>query len=158
MPVNNVASSGKNVEVNLPVNSIKPNYCIIHAGINDLVVTGTSTNNPIPLMQSSFKIIEARIREEGMIPMAVNTTPFGNYADFDLGDLHNMYTTAWNGWLKDYCKTKGIPYVDAHSVTVDPADPLALVAAADSGDGLHLSAAGSILVSNEVVLTLMKQV
>jgi lysophospholipase L1-like esterase len=107
----------------------------ILSSINDPagdVPTSTSTANINSIVDEAL--------EEGLKVVLCTPTPFGNYAGWNAS--RQQLLDDFNAWIR--AKAAGDPriaLVEAYDAMGD-ADPQDLLAAYDSGDGVHFSAAG----------------
>ena len=156
VPVNLVNISG-DISFLIPSDSVLPTIGVIQGGLNDVDGNNSATATVVPEMLVAFKTIVAKLRSEGLTPMALNMTPFGSGASFDLALNDNMNTVAWNANLLDYCLAENIPYVDIHALLRDPADNTIILAAYTS-DGYHPNATGHEIIANAILLERFKLV
>lgn len=110
-------------------------------GINDAIdgVTGTG-------FVTAAQVILADARARGLKVIITGLTPFGSAASWSAGaqtraDTYNSSMTTWAG-------SNGATFVSTASLGTG--SPLALLAAYDSGDGLHPNGAGAVALATLV--------
>lgn len=112
-------------------------WLIVLEGVNDI---GNSSNPSVATdLIDAFKQCVARAHAQGMLAYGVPILPFGGNADYDSA-AHEAARLAVNGWIRTPGNFDKV--IDLDAVVRDPNRPAALLAAYDSGDHLHLNAAG----------------
>lgn len=116
-----------------------------------LLVVMIGTNDVDDLPVSDYETYISGIRNEAIlngVDLVFCTIPARN--DYKDG------VTTFNVWLRQWCHRRDIPCVDVYAATVDPATG-GLLAAYDSGDGVHPNDAGHLAIANAVATELKLQ-
>lgn len=110
------------------------NYAVILVGINDIITFATAD-----AVKTALQTMYDTAKSTGRTVVAVTCTPFKNYASWDAG--RQAVLDEVNAWILN--TATNVDYrVDAYTALEDGGAPDALLAAYDSGDHLHPSAAG----------------
>ena len=122
-------------------------WVAVFAGVNDVAQAAAGTN-PVPTMIAAVETIVARCAAIGIKNIAFfPVTPWGGSASFSHASSDQMHGDMFRRWLKNYCEhSTNCTYLDVYDA-LEGATAGNLDAAYDSGDGLHLNAAGSILLA-----------
>ena len=127
------------------------NWFIMLGGINDIThdVAIATTKANLAQMWSEAKAL-------GMSVIAMTTTPFKN-------NSYGLWTTGrqavqddLNAWIRSTADANGYLLVDVYNLLVDPVNANTLLPAYDSGDHLHPSQAGNIVIGNAINALLPK--
>lgn len=135
-------------------------YLIVFEGINDI-----GTQDPASPAEAHTALVEhveqayaqmiARAREHGVMVIGATITPFAA-SDYYIKDpRREADRQAINAWIRTSGHFDAV--VDFDALTRDPAKPDALKADYDSGDHLHLSAAGYAAMGAAVPLDLFAE-
>lgn len=134
-------------------------HLILLIGVNDL---GTLTRDaPAPPeahkalvadMLAAYGQIVRRARERGIQVIGATILPYGTSGYYHPDAANEANRQAINAWLRKPGNVDAV--VDFDAALQDPADPRRLRADADSGDGLHPSAAGYRAMADAVPLSL----
>jgi len=150
------------VEYNVPTNMQLPYWGVIQGGVNDISAATSADNSPISAMMSAFITIHNKFKSFGMKTIAINVAPHAGASGFDLTGFDQLQTVQWNGWLKDYCATNSIGYVDIYKALENPAKATFLsdgVAVTGTHDGLAaasiLTDTGATFVPNALIGTVI---
>lgn len=113
----------------------RPQQCTVLAGINDIF-----GGDPTATTIGNLRAIYAALAAVSCAPIAIKVFPFGNASFWSAGNEAKRQTI--NAWIDSQAPTYSV--VDLETVVGDLTDPARPVikAAYDSGDGLHLNAAG----------------
>lgn len=104
------------------------------AGTNDLT-QGVSTGT----FQANIQAIVSQFRAAGVVPVLATIPPRANTTFL----AQNL---AWNSWLRSYAETERLVIVDFWEALVNPATNM-FAAGFDSGDGLHPSQQGHLVMA-----------
>jgi lysophospholipase L1-like esterase len=145
---------GTNTASRLPASLYAQNHphtVLFALGINDIWISDDSSAAII----ATIRRIAADVHEHGMRFVVGTLGPFQN---FDTADViwtpeKEANRTAVNAFLRTSHEFDGV--VDFDKVLRDPANPAALSAAFDSGDGIHPNDAGSQAMANAIPLALL---
>lgn len=111
----------------------RPHTCVIHAGINDV-----SLDVDAATVIARFEQLYGLCAAAGIVCVGTTLMPWGNYAPRYTAGREAVRQTV-NTWLRSSSAISagadGI--IDMDSLMWDPADHNVLLAAYDSGDGLH---------------------
>lgn len=134
-------------------------YLIVLIGVNDL---GTSTREaPISAeahralvgdMISGFAQMVQRARARGIKVIGATIIPYGASAYYHPDPANEADRQAINAWIRAPGNFDAV--VDFDAVLRDPAEPMRMRRALDSGDGLHPSLAGYEAMADAVPLDL----
>jgi lysophospholipase L1-like esterase len=113
-----------------------PKMVVVAAGHNDIINAYT-----LEQMQAAINSIIAKLQNASLITSSVFVNVFPG-SDIDTTTERTLKTD-WNTWLETRAAEVGAAYVDMDSVMQKDADPNALKAEYDQGDGVHLSKPGS---------------
>lgn len=98
------------------VTPFKPNIVPLGSVENDIQLYGSQglTNaQMMPLFQANIKILTAKCRAIGALPVWRSAMP---HASTGVHTPTGMYNT----WIKAYCAQEGLPFMDFHEVLIDP--------------------------------------
>ena len=145
---------GTNTASRLPASLFAQNHprtVLLALGINDIWISDDSSAAII----ATLRRVAADVREHGMRVVVGTLGPFQN---FDTPDQiwtpeKEANRNAVNNFLRTSHDFDGV--VDFDSVLRDPANPAALRADFDSGDGIHPNDAGSQAMANAIPLNLL---
>jgi lysophospholipase L1-like esterase len=136
-------------------------YLILLEGVNDL---GTSTRDgPIPAeahqelvrnVTGAYAQMVARARARGIKAIGATILPYGAAANYKPTAINEADRQAINAWIRTPGNVDAV--IDFDRVTRDPARPDRLLAAYDSGDGLHPSLAGYRAMAEAIPLSLFR--
>jgi lysophospholipase L1-like esterase len=145
---------GTNTEARLPADLYAQNHphtVLFDLGINDIWISDDSAATII----SSITRIAADAHEHGLRFIVGTLGPFQNFdtADGIWTPEKEATRTAVNNFLRTSPAFDGV--VDFDSILRDPANPAALSAAFDSGDGIHPNDAGAQAMANAIPLGLL---
>lgn len=113
-------------------------------GINDIRL-----DVPIATTQANLAYMWSDARARGMIVVIMTTTPFhGDGTTWTT--TRNATQLVLNDWIRAYAATNNYLLIDTYALMGDPANPTFLLAAYDSGDGIHPNPAGSNVIANAV--------
>jgi lysophospholipase L1-like esterase len=123
-------------------------WLIVFEGVNDIGAAGTPTiaSNLI----TAFGSFITQAHAQGMKAYGIPITPFGG-SMYDSAGSQAARTTV-NDWIRTSGQYDAV--IDLESVVADPANPTNLLATYDSGDHLHLNAAGYQAMATAIQLTL----
>jgi lysophospholipase L1-like esterase len=133
-------------------------FVVVLLGVNDLGHPGTSA--PPSEVVSAQEIINAhrqlitRAHALGMKIFGGTILPFKNDTLGFYSEVNEAKREAVNHWIRTSGEYDGV--IDFDKATRDPADPLALNPAYDSGDHLHPNAAGMAAMANAVPARLFR--
>ena len=119
---------------------LRPNVLVVLAGTNDVAgVTGRTRDEEI---EANYASMAELARMHGIPVVFASLLPVNNYSEdakesFALRPRERIL--ALNRWLKDYCATNGLVYLDYFSAVLDDKGMLRREL---SEDGLHPNAAG----------------
>lgn len=116
---------------------------VVLAGINDI----RYDDAPVASVESGLQSLYSQIQGNRAKVIAVTLTPFkGNV--LWAADKQVTHDTV-NAWILG-AAVGPVARVDAYSALVDPSTPQTLLPAYDSGDHLHLSAAGYVALATAI--------
>ncbi|WP_448657539.1 SGNH/GDSL hydrolase family protein [Sphingomonas sp. CJ99] len=137
-------------------------HLMLLIGVNDL---GTLTRDaPVTpqrhieerdAMIAAYTQIVARARARGVRVIGGTIMPYGASAYYHPDARNEADRQAINAWLRTPGNVDAV--MDFDALVRDPADPMRMQAAYDSGDGLHPSIAGYKAMGEAVPLTLFAQ-
>lgn len=85
--------------------------CVLMAGRNDIIQGVDIENSTIPTLKKAF----ADLLRGGVLPVVCTMSAQNN------DDSNRVREHQLNNWLRAFSRTERLPFVDLHSVTVDPA-------------------------------------
>jgi lysophospholipase L1-like esterase len=122
-------------------------YVIVLEGINDLGGLGRRPDSTqedhdelVKRMEGAFEQIVTRAHAHGILVYGATITPDGGGKYYAPNAMDDAARQAVNAWILTPGHFDGV--VDLDEVTRDPANPMRLNPAFDSGDGLHPGPAG----------------
>ena len=119
---------------------LRPRVLVVLAGTNDVAgVTGRTRNEDI---EANYASMAELARAHGIRIVFASVLPVHNYtpdAKESFARRPRERILALNTWLKDYCATNGLVYLDYFSALIDNKEMLKKELA---DDGLHPNAAG----------------
>jgi lysophospholipase L1-like esterase len=126
-------------------------WMFLFEGVNDI-----GGSPPTPAGQkavtddllAAYDQIILRAQAQGIRVYGATLTPFGGNGYDDPSGYHEAARQAVNAWIRTSGRLDAV--VDFDVAVRDPADPRRLLATADSGDHLHLSADGYRLLADAV--------
>lgn len=119
-------------------------FVVLQGGVND--INGGDTLSTI---QSSLNALIATVRAASAKIVILNVAPWKNAVAWSSAE--QTTTDSYNTWLASaYAGQTDIRVVDMYSALGSSADPQAMAAAYDSGDGLHPNTAGSDVIASLV--------
>jgi lysophospholipase L1-like esterase len=123
-------------------------WLIVFEGVNDIGANGTTTiaNNLI----AAFGQFITQAHSHGLKAYGIPITPFGG-SMYDSAGSQAARTTV-NNWIRTSSSYDGI--IDLDSIVRDPNNQSNLLPSYDSGDHLHLNAAGYQAMANAIQLSL----
>lgn len=125
------------------VNSGDAEYVIILGGVNDTIQVGDDATQ----IETNLQAMYTAAHNANIKVVAVKMTPWKSNAYWTAG--HQTVTDAVNTWIST--TATNVDYIiDAYTALEDPVTPDTLLAAYDSGDGLHLSTAGYELLATTI--------
>ncbi|HEX4501763.1 MAG TPA: SGNH/GDSL hydrolase family protein [Scandinavium sp.] len=136
---------------------------IVLIGINDISWSGTifAPDAPLPTLESlqmGYRQLVAQAHRRGVRIIGVTLTPFeGALHD---SPVHGYYTAdkdalrqKLNAWIRDSGTFDAV--IDFDKYAADPAHPLRLAPAIDSGDSLHPGDAGNRMLAEKIPLEVL---
>lgn len=136
---------------------------IVLLGINDISWPGTAFNPrgvrpSVQAMATGYRQLVERAHSRGVRVIGATLTPFeGALPGTPLADYHNpdkeKLRQQVNAWIRTSSNFDAV--VDLDAVARDPAHPLRLYPAFDSGDHLHLGDAGNRALAEGIDLKLL---
>jgi lysophospholipase L1-like esterase len=131
-------TSGMLSRFSTDVLSALPEYVIVWGGTNDIARSSSAAS-----IESNLQSMYTDAHNDGIKVVAVNIAP----SDFNSGQ--QAVLVAVNTWIAN--TATNVDYrIDVYSVLNDPNNPGNLLAAYDSGDHIHLNAAGYSIVANTI--------
>lgn len=133
-------------------------FVVVLLGVNDLGHPGTSA--PPSEVVTAQEIIDAhrqlitRAHAQGLKIFGGTILPFKNDTLGFYSEANEVKRSAVNHWIRTSGEYDGV--IDFDKATRDPADPLALNPAYDSGDHLHPNAAGMAAMANAIPVRLFR--
>ncbi|MBR7674695.1 SGNH/GDSL hydrolase family protein [Streptomyces daliensis] len=131
---------------------------IVFEGVNDI---GTAPATPAAQKDTADQLLAAydqivtRAHAQGIRVYGATLTPFGGNELYDDADrLREATRQRVNAWIRDSGTFDAV--IDFDAATRDPAAPDRLLAAADSGDHLHLTPHGYRLLADAVPARLLR--
>lgn len=135
-------------------------HVIVLEGVNDL---GTLTRDApasadehaalVARMIGAYRQIAARARAHGIKPIGATILPYAGSAYYHPDAANEADRQALNAWIRAPGNFDGV--VDFDAAMRDPARPSFMLAAYDSGDGLHPSVAGYAAMADAVPLAVL---
>lgn len=116
--------------------SPRPGACLLLCGANDAQSAVT-----IAAFKSNVQQMISKLRAAGIRPV-IGTVPPNNNGTADI------LVRTYNAWLSRWASTSGVPLVDFYGAV---SGSTGWLAAYDSGDGLHPSAAGNAALGQAVI-------
>jgi len=117
---------------------------IVELGVNDINFYGDSADRII----EGLRQIANRLRDHGVNPVVCTIGAFGNMVGWT--PASETTRLAVNDWIRgqhDYTYV-----IDQATILSDPADRSKLLAAYDSGDGIHPNDAGAQVLVDSIAL------
>lgn len=118
-------------------------YCIVLCGVND-IVGGSSAGT----IETNLQSIYTALHNAGIKVIACTLTPWKSNASWSSG--FQTVTDTVNTWILATAANVDYP-IDAYTALEDPGNADTLLAAYDSGDGLHLSTAGETALGAAII-------
>ena len=122
-------------------------WLIILEGVNDIGYGSATTGDNLI---TAYKQMLRAAHEQGIYVYGATILPFKGSGYFS--DAHETSRQTVNQWMRSTSLTEGL--IDLDKALRDPADTLALLPAADDGDGLHPSEEGHRMMGEAVDLDL----
>jgi lysophospholipase L1-like esterase len=132
-----------NADAEIEANPGKYSTLIIQGGINDI----TGSVDPATTRAAVIALVN-KCRGLRMAVIMCNVAPWGNASVWDSTKQTN--TIAHNDWLAAGGAGADVVVVDIYAALGTPGDPTELLAAYDSGDGLHPNAAGMLVLAQTI--------
>jgi lysophospholipase L1-like esterase len=120
-------------------------WVIIFEGVNDIGAGRTEA----PLTNAYSELI-AKAHARNILAYGATITPFGGNGYYT--DAHERARQAVNHWIRTSGKFDAV--IDFDATVRDPATPINLLSAYNSGDGLHLSPSGYQAMASAIDLNL----
>lgn len=133
-----------------------PDYVIINHGINDFIHRQLYPQQDFVTANEVIAGLEkyvATAKSYGIAPIGVTLAPMQKSIFYEAPLERDRQLI--NTWLRRNPELKGL--IDLDQALQDPTDPTLLLAAADTGDGLHFSATGGRLAAKALDLTLFAE-
>jgi lysophospholipase L1-like esterase len=132
-------------------------YLIVFEGINDIGTQDPASppeahSDLVEHVEQAYAQMIARAREHGVIVIGATITPFAGSDYYTKDPRRDADRQVINAWIRTPGHFDAV--VDFDALTRDPAKPDTLKAEYDSGDHLHLSAAGYAAMGGAVPLDL----
>jgi lysophospholipase L1-like esterase len=124
-------------------------WLIVLEGVNDIGGASSGATVATQLINAFGQFVDMA-HAQGIKAYGATISPFGGNS-YDSAD-HELARTTVNDWIRTSGKFD--QFIDLDAAVRDPATPLNLAAAYDSGDHLHLSPAGYQKMADAVDLTL----
>lgn len=133
-------------------------HIVMLEGINDINSSGETPFGKFPALSASqlidgYRQIIARAHAKGVKVIMGTLTPFAGLAMLDTPDRQKLRADV-NQWIRTSGEPDGV--VDFDKAVRDPANPLRLLPAFDSGDHLHPNEAGSRAMGDAIDLGLLR--
>lgn len=90
---------------------VKPDYCAVLTGTNDL-----GTNVPYATTFANLTLIYARLESAGITPILCTVPPRNNPTNISATNIYRF-----NAWIRKTASEKGYPLIDFYGALVDPA-------------------------------------
>jgi len=137
-------------------------FLIVLEGVNDLgVLTRDQPASPeahaalVHQMTGTYRQIVARARARGIRVIGATIMPYGGSAYYHPTAENEADRQALNAWIRTPGNFDAV--IDFDRIMGDPQRPDRLKAEVDSGDGLHPSMAGYVVMGDAVPLTLFQE-
>ncbi|MGW7520522.1 SGNH/GDSL hydrolase family protein [Streptomyces sp. NPDC054796] len=131
---------------------------IVFEGVNDIgtaPATSAAQKDTADQLLAAYEQIVTRAHAQGIRVYGATLTPFGGNELYDDADrLREAARQRVNAWIRDSGTFDAV--IDFDAATRDPAAPDRLLAAADSGDHLHLTPHGYRLLADAVPARLLR--
>jgi lysophospholipase L1-like esterase len=124
-------------------------WLIVLEGVND--IGGATTPTVATNLTAAFGQFVDMAHARGMRAYGVPILPFGG-SSYD-STVHQTARQTVNDWIRTSGRFDAV--IDLEPVVRDPANPVNLLPAYDSGDHLHLNAVGYQAMANAVTLALL---
>lgn len=118
-----------------------PDFALIQSSLNSVNSAQTASQ-----MLTTMSSLIDKARSAGLKPFCLTITPFGA----GMTTTEREEREAYNASLQFLCASKNAVYIDISDVLSDPADRKVLLAAYDSGDGIHPNSTGWTAYANFV--------
>lgn len=136
-------------------------YVIVLEGINDLgTLTREAPVSPeahaslVARVIGAYRQIVARSRAHGIKAIGATILPDGGSGYYHPDALNEADRQAINRWIRTPANFDAV--IDFDAIVRDPASPARMLAAYDSGDGLHPSPAGYRAMADAIPLSLFQ--
>lgn len=126
-------------------------WLIVFEGVND--IGGNSSQTVATNLIAAFGQFIARAHAHNMLAYGATITPFGGHSYYTAA--HETARQTVNQWIRTSGNFDAV--IDFDAVVRDPATRTNLLAAYNTGDGLHLNPAGYQAMANAIDLTLFTQ-
>ncbi|MGA7161111.1 MAG: SGNH/GDSL hydrolase family protein [Bacteroidota bacterium] len=136
------------------INQTKVHWLIILEGINDIgqVQSAEGADRVVHDLIAAYEQMIDSARAKGIRVYGATLLPFGG-SFYDTPDRESVWKRV-NEWIRTSGRFDAV--IDLDAALRDPANPLHLLPAADSGDHLHPSETGHRMMAEAVDLTLFK--
>jgi lysophospholipase L1-like esterase len=125
-------------------------WVIIFEGIND--VGQSQGPETAAALISAYQVMIDSAHAKGIMVYGATLTPFGG--SFYDSEEHEKVRDSVNKWIREGGRFDAV--IDLDAALRDPANPLVLLQAADSGDHLHPSETGHRMMAEAVNLRLFR--
>lgn len=128
-------------------------FVILLEGINDIGVAGTAVNPTAQQITAGYQNLISRAHAHGLKIIGCTLTPFGNTT---VPGYFSPQSEAKREAVNTFIRSSGAfdAVIDFDAVVKDPAHPMQLLPAFDSGDHLHPNDAGYQAMANAINLGL----
>ncbi len=123
-------------------------WVVVFEGVND--IGGDSTGTVAANLIAAFTQFAARAHARNLLIYAATITPFGGSSYYSAS--HEAARQTVNSWIRTNSLYDAV--IDFDAAARDPANPVNLLPAYDSGDHLHLNPAGYQALANAIDLSL----
>jgi len=117
-----------------------PKVVIFGTGVNDIFA-----DRNLATLQANVQLLVQEARDNNMIPVVLNIPPFGTYVSHTAG--RQTVALAYNAWL---ASQTDFLVVDIFSGLLDKSTTFTQLASFGSGDGLHPTTSGSVMIANVI--------
>ncbi len=124
----------------------------VEGGVNDIIYSYGSESEAT--LESNLKQIWIEALNSGMKVYALTIMPAASSAGWTSGQQTMLLNV--NDWIRANAPLLGVTVVDTYTLLNDSSNTGHLVAAYDSGDGLHPNQTGANIIALSVALTMGK--